>query len=269
MLSSNFALAHRLEMAEAAVARLTADAFVRAGFEQDVIAEPIAGGVALYAGAGSPLTRALGIGMNGPVTLQEMNRLEQFFHSRGSACLIDLCAMADSAVTGAVIDRKYRIVEFNNVMVRRLAAGETFQSSSREAKIRLTRPDEGELWARTILQGFMGDEPITAGMLKMMGPTCHIGSCYLAFSEERVAAGCAMAIHERVADFFGDSTLITKRGRGIQQALIQQRLVDAVQQGCDLAMASVLPGSGSHRNYERCGFQLAYMRVNVALDYQG
>jgi hypothetical protein len=34
--------------------------------------------------------------------------------------------------------------------------------------------------------------------------------------------------------------------------------------GCDLASASVMPGSISHRNYERAGFQMLYARIMVA-----
>jgi hypothetical protein len=50
----------------------------------------------------------------------------------------------------------------------------------------------------------------------------------------------------------------------MQLALIRQRLEAAAAQGCDLATASVLPGSVSHRNYERAGFQLVYARVMVS-----
>ncbi len=41
-----------------------------------------------------------------------------------------------------------------------------------------------------------------------------------------------------------------------------RRLAAAQQQGCDVAMASVLPGSASHRNYERAGFELVYIRMS-------
>jgi GNAT superfamily N-acetyltransferase len=72
-----------------------------------------------------------------------------------------------------------------------------------------------------------------------------------------------MSIRGGVALLFGDATLPEARGRGVQQALIGHRLRLASEAGCEWAMASVLPGSGSHRNYERMGFGLAYMRVNV------
>jgi hypothetical protein len=36
-----------------------------------------------------------------------------------------------------------------------------------------------------------------------------------------------------------------------------------VAEGCDLAGASVAPGSVSQRNYERLGFQVAYTKAMV------
>ena len=67
----------------------------------------------------------------------------------------------------------------------------------------------------------------------------------------------------RIPTYFGDATLAKFRGRGIQQALIAHRARLTRDAGCDLAVACVVPGSGSHRNYERSGFRLVYMRVNV------
>ena len=72
-----------------------------------------------------------------------------------------------------------------------------------------------------------------------------------------------MNVHEGAAGLAGDCTLEGFRNRGLQSELILHRMIDARARGCDLAMACVLPGSSSHRNYERAGFRLAYMRVNV------
>jgi hypothetical protein len=72
-----------------------------------------------------------------------------------------------------------------------------------------------------------------------------------------------MGEHNGVALLYGDATVPQARGRSWQNALITARLAAAQKLGCDLAAASVLPGSSSHRNYERAGFQLLYMRVNL------
>ena len=68
---------------------------------------------------------------------------------------------------------------------------------------------------------------------------------------------------------FGDSTLPEARGRGWQQALIQARLALAAARGCELAGVAVVPGTASNRNYERAGFQLVYMRVNLMREWPG
>ena len=45
------------------------------------------------------------------------------------------------------------------------------------------------------------------------------------------------------------------RRRGVQTALIRRRLWDAAQSGCEYAVVSTIPGSGSQRNMERRGFR--------------
>jgi len=77
------------------------------------------------------------------------------------------------------------------------------------------------------------------------------------------AAAAGMSAEAGVALLSGDATLQSSRGLGLQGVLIRERIARAARAGCDLAMACVLPGSGSHRNYERAGFQMVYMRVNV------
>jgi hypothetical protein len=73
-----------------------------------------------------------------------------------------------------------------------------------------------------------------------------------------------MDVHAGLATLIGDATLVPARGRGLQLALIRHRLRRAAQLGCDLASASVVPGSISHRNYERAGFHFVYARVKVS-----
>ncbi len=69
-----------------------------------------------------------------------------------------------------------------------------------------------------------------------------------------------------VATLCADATLKTHRGRGLQQALIQARLADAASRGAVLATAATMPGTVSQRNYERCGFRVAYTKMNMQRD---
>jgi len=79
---------------------------------------------------------------------------------------------------------------------------------------------------------------------------------------EAIAAG-SLHLHGGVALFAGASTVPAFRGRGAQRAPLQARIAFAVAQGADLAIMVALPGSASHRNAQRAGFQVAYSRVKV------
>ena len=259
--SADLAIARRLEAAEAGNCRALAQTLAR--YQADAAAQPFAGGVAMFAGVGSPMTHALGIGVSGPVPDEEMERMEAFFRERGSACLIDLCPLADASVIAYVQSHPYRIIEFNNVMVRSIRPDELFDPV---AGVHRVPAEELGTWARVVSEGFSEAMPVTDEMTKMMMETCGGSQCWLA-GDGTPVAGAAMGIYEGVALFYGDATLASARRQGWQSAFIRRRLAAAQQQGCDLAVACVLPGSGSHRNYERAGFQLVYMRVNLMREF--
>lgn len=46
------------------------------------------------------------------------------------------------------------------------------------------------------------------------------------------------------------------RGRGVQSALIRQRIIDAPALGCDLVLGGGSPGTTTYRNFERAGMHL-------------
>lgn len=260
--SADLALAARLEAADAAnvvaIARFAAAAIPGVAFQD------FAGGSAIFAGAGSPMTHAMGVGMRGPVALEEMERMESFFRSRGSPCLIDLCPLADPSVIAFVESRPYRIIEFNNVLARRLQPDEAILASP---DVRQIADREASLWARTVAEGFAEHTPVTDETVHMMITACKANQCWLAGKRDPEAAA-AMRVEDRVALFSGDASLVHARRRGWQSALIAARLAAAQRQGCDLAAVAVLPGSTSHRNYERAGFQLIYMRVNLMREFE-
>lgn len=248
--SSDLDLARRLEAAEGANALALARATTVIEYEL------IAGGCALYAGLGSPATHALGCGLSGPVHASEVERLERFFFDRGSDCLIDLCPMADTGLVAAVMERGYALIEFNNVLARPVTPADTALAAQGLA-LELATPDTRREWLDVMARGF--ETP-----LELIENLPLYGETLLVRDEHSAAiAAAGGSIVGGVALLSGDATLPEVRGRGLQSALIRERLARAARAGCELAMCCVLPGSASHRNYERAGFRLAYMRVNV------
>jgi GNAT superfamily N-acetyltransferase len=264
--SADRALAARLEAAEAdnvtAITRLAAGSVAGVAFEE------FAGGAAVFAGAGSPMTHAMGIGMRGAVAESELERMERFFWERGSACLIDLCPLADVSVIAFVESRPYRIVEFNNVLARRIEPAEEFAPA---VGVHAVAEDDAALWGRVVSEGFAEYMPVTEEMVQMMTTAGKASQCWLGWDKHGSCpvAGAAINIQNGVAVFSGDASLVSARRKGWQAALIRARLAAAQEQGCELGMVTVLPGSTSHRNYERAGFQLIYMRLNLMRELAG
>ena len=252
---SDAVLARRLESAEAANAR---DTSVHSGARM----LEVGGGCAIFAGADSPLTQAVGIGLNGPVPRMEIERLEEFFRQGGAPLTIDLCPLADSGFVEELRARGYRPTEFNNVLIKRLPGTEMAMTP----RVRRAIEGEADLWSHTVGVGFFEQHELTTEELDVGRAIFAMPGalCYIAVTENgEPAAGAALAIHAGLATLFADSTILRFRRTGLHRELIQARLNEALAQGCDMATASTLPGSPSQRNYERLGFQVAYTKVTL------
>lgn len=251
------ALARRLEAAEAANAKgCTALPPGSAILE-------IGGGCAIFVGVGSPLSQAVGLGLHGPVSEADLDLLADFFHSRGSQVSIDLCPLADPGLLPALGVRGFRPTEFDNVLVKRLAAAEIVMTP----RARRALAGERDLWSHTVGNGFFDQHELTSEEMDVGRAIFAMpgAMCWLAVAEGgEPAGGGALAIHDGLATLFADSTIPAFRRRGLHSELIAARLNEAMARGCDLATASTLPGSTSQRNYERLGFEVAYTRVTLA-----
>jgi GNAT superfamily N-acetyltransferase len=270
-------LARRLEAAEEFGAVRYAECLAQLDPASGATSIAIGGGHAGFSGAGSPATQAVNVGMAGPVSGDEFDQLEYFYFSRGSACQIVVCPLADPSFLGFIRDRGYRIAEFNSVLMRSISPGESLPSPAAEIELRRVTANDADLWARIIGEGFSADLPefsvppgASLDIARVMRPFAGVknGLPYLAFVDGHAAGGGGgMLLPEaNIVALFGSSTLREFRGRGIQTALIRARLRDGAAAGCELAVIVTQPGSGSQRNAERCGFRLAYTKVVVVRD---
>ena len=268
MFFCDLAVARRLEALEAFACRDTAHTLQRLRPKLSAAEESIAGGWAVFTGVGSPISEARGLGMAGPVTEGDMERLEAFYHSRADGIRIEVSPMADPSLHQLLGKRGYRVCEFSNMLVRALAPGETFSDHPPGVATRPAEPSEGPLWAETVGRSFAEYVAVTEELLDMMSCWVHstIGVCYLGTVGGEVAGVAAFVPHEGVALFGGAATLPQFRRRGVQTALLQARLAHAVSAGCDMAMTVTLPGSGSQRNCERLGFRVLYTRAKFTHD---
>jgi GNAT superfamily N-acetyltransferase len=251
------ALARRLESAEAINASGCTASPPGAAFLD------IAGGCAIFVGADSPLTQAVGLGLNGPVSEAEVDTIEAFFRSRGARVSIDFCPLADPGLLEILSQRGYCATEFNNVLVKRLKGVEIVLAP----RVRRALAAEGDLWSYTVGRGFFDQGDLTTAEMEVGRAIFAMPGaiCYLAAGPTgEPAGGGALAVHDGLATLFADSTIAAFRRQGIHRELIAARLNEAIALGCDTATASTLPGSTSQRNFERLGFEVVYTKVTLA-----
>ncbi len=244
-LFSDLILAERLEEVEA----FTAAAYVRRLAERrpgvDVAIEQVAGGLAVFAGAGSPLSETKAMGLNGPVTEADVDRMENLFFSRGEPCRVVVCPLADPSLWENLGRRGYRLSHFENILAVPLDSSDTEAPSNPGIEIRPVGPDEGELYARVVAPNFTEPgEPVDAVIdmaLTMLGVE-HTAS-FLAWIDGEAVGGGAVFLHRGLALFAGAATLPPYRNRGVHAALHHTRLAYARQRGCDLAAQARCPAA--------------------------
>lgn len=269
----NIELARRIELAEAQAAVEGAETLRRLRPGSGAAVESIAGGFAVYCGRNSPITQAVGMGLAGPVSEEEFDRLEEFYRSHNEPVRVETCPLADPSFIEHFGKRRYRVTEFSNVMAFPLDAARGMRSwPGPPAGMTMEKigNEQIDLWTLTVAQGFAEHFPVTQEILEVMkmfalGPSAE---CYLARIDGKVAGGATLAIRNGVAGLFGASTLPAFRNRGVQTALLYARLSRAAAADCDLAVSLALPGSTSQRNIVRQGFMVLYTRVKFEREFE-
>jgi GNAT superfamily N-acetyltransferase len=255
-------LAREIELAEAHAAVACAERLTAAHGNCAGAVASVAGGYAVYCGANSPVTQAVGLGLNGAVSKEEFDRLEEFYFSRKEPVRVETCPMADGSLIEQYRERGYHVSEFSNVMVRPV---EKEAVTVLPAGIEVQKATEGEidLWILTVAQGFAEHFPVTQELLSIMRMFAdgENTECYFARVDGKIAGGATLALRGRIAGLFGASTLPQFRNRGVQTGLLHARMRRAAEHGCELAMSIALPGSASQRNITRQGFRTLYTRV--------
>jgi hypothetical protein len=99
-------IARELELAEANTAVECAEAMKSAQHDSIAACGPIAG-YAVYRGPGNPITQGVGLGLIGPVSVEEFDRLESFYFSRQEPVRVETCAIAEATLMSHYRERGY------------------------------------------------------------------------------------------------------------------------------------------------------------------
>jgi hypothetical protein len=252
-------LARRLEQTEGRGNAAFVDAQARLDPASGAIWKVAGGTSVMFAGVGSPITQTFGLGLQEALRDTDLDAIERFFKSRGSAAIHEVCPLGGVEVIATLAGRGYKPVEFSSVLYRTIDAGTVIQANS-ELTVRTVNRQDAELYGKVSAQGWSEHPelmPYIEGFAKL---SVECATCFIAERDGKPIATAALFMHGGTALLAGASTIPAGRRLGAQNALLDVRLQTAASNGCDLAMMVAAPGSASQRNAERQGFRIAYTR---------
>jgi hypothetical protein len=216
-----------------------------------------AGNVGAFLGSGSPLTTVKGAGPS--LSAADIETAEAFFLGHGvHRAVFELAPWVMPDAIGLLTQRGYQVAGSEDVVVRK----PPFEVPTPGHRV---VPVSAEDWPALMLRV---DEPSDLPSWDSLAEISALLPGVLRFAvldDRGDLVSCAeLAPASDVAIFGNDATLESARGRGAQQATIQERLRYAADLRFRVAAAEVAPGSTSERNYIRCGFSIAYTRTHYA-----
>lgn len=269
-------LARRIEAAEVRLSLAMADA-ARTVEGASVFTVERAGGAAVFCGPASPMTKAIGFGLAAPIADEDIDAVEKAFAASGMQPGWEVSTLADLASIRRLESRGYRLQRIEAVLGCDLVRKHPVPVSD-SGDMTVTRgPDDH--WERIAVEAFTEAETVegrdapaehydTSVLEQTMAQLRALESVrrYVAWVDGVPASAGTARVDGGIFQLCGAGTLAAFRRRGLQTLLLSARLREAIQDGCDLAVVTVEPGSRSQANVQRHGFVPLYSRLVFALD---
>jgi hypothetical protein len=271
MFHADVELATTIEAAEARIVRAMFAGLTAVAADNSFECVDIGSGTAVWAGLGSPISEARGVGLPGPVEDAEIDQLISVYHSRGAQAKVFVCPLADASLFTALGARGFRLEGFESTLALDLGTrqGAEDHAALGNITVRPAEPQEADLYADVVFRQFLPpDDPIDPLMRALCVGAFRAQGAHPMFAEiEGTPVGGGMlVVSGTICLLAGAATRPEFRKRGVHGALARARLDLARSLDCRWAAWSALPGSTSQRNAERHGFQLAYTRGVLVLD---
>lgn len=221
------------------------------GIRPDAAIKGIGGGLACFAGEGSPFTQVCEFGHRDPSA--QIQQVEDFYKDRCSNWEVIIGPTTSAEAMRSIGGAGYRPHHFETVLVKEIEHLPT----APEIEIELVQVDTAE-WQQTAVRGWMGESAEPDEITQIASSMAGV-RLYLARIDGEPVGTASMFLEDGIASMAGASTRVPYRGRGVQTALFAQRIRDA---GIGkLAVISAVPGSSSYRNAQRMGFEPAITKL--------
>lgn len=221
---------------------------------------------------------ATGLGMNGPVPIEELRELAAFYEEKGIEPRIEVCPFVDESLRAGLEELGFVVRLFELVFVRELEPGvrvEPIHAPGPEVRIEVLDPNDDAMvraCADVVIPGFLPEgEKVPDDWFDMFVRAVRHPRTrtVVALVGDRIVGTASMELSAPVGALFGAVTIPDMRGKGVQQALIAARLNMLTGHGAKLASIGSRPGVATERNVRRMGFQLAYVKLAMTRPRSG
>ena len=270
-LFADIELAARIELAERGLLQDCLAAVAQRRPEVELYREALSGGLAGWAGEGSPFNKIAGLGFGGPIDEDELGVIEEEFARRGAPVQVELARLAEPEVGEMLTGRGYLLVGYENVLGAALPMPK-LPASGAGIAVSPSADSELDTWIDVLVDGFCAPdtqgiashesfprealEPVMRDMAVAAGFTR-----FLARIDGTPVGGASMRMANGVTHLCGAATLPAWRRRGVQTALLGHRLRIAADAGGEVVVMITQPGSKSQQNAQAMGFSLLYSRA--------
>lgn len=229
-------------------------------------AEPIADGGLLVGGRvpGIMFNRALGLGLDAPLTPEILDTIVRHFNDTG----VRQYAVQPSPTI--LTDELHAALEARGLIrrdnwVKMLRGTEPVPEVATDLRVEQVGPEQAVRFAVTACGGLGAPETMAPWLAAGVGRPGW--RHYLAYDGDRPVGTGALYLRDGVGWLGIGSTLPAARRRGAQSAIMARRIDDAVALGCTIIETETREETADHsnpsyRNMVRTGFRLAYARPN-------
>lgn len=195
--------------------------------------------------------------------VEHVDPIVDFFRKRGRKAQFEIVPSgADPNLLLCLAERGYYQSGFHTSLVAEPARA-SGHAAADPIRIEELREDEFELYATIHCRGTglpdSGIPHVAANNRVLFNrPGWRF---YIAYAGESPAAAGVMYMKDGIASFTFAAALPEFRNQGLQQALLGRRMEEAKRHGCRLAVGQCAFLSQSHRNMERVGMKIGYVRT--------
>lgn len=226
-----------------------------------VALQRIATGVAVCGGGVIPFSEAVGIDTQYLPTEEEIDLLDTFYDRCMGPHSVAVCSCGSDGLERMLAGRGWVATDREDVLVLELGDEHALAGTTPKGVAEVAA-HERDAWAKGVVTGFCDGYPSEAHLrfARVLAARSDFIAYWVVADGAPIATG-EMQLRGEYARFAADTTMPQYRGQGLQRQLQGARLARAMREGCRYAVAEAQPGSASHRNYQRLGFEMAYSRL--------